>query len=176
MKKFLTITTLVLLTITSSTSASIFSLDANINKNNTVNLNSFNITEGDPSSFINGDYTVRTVDENSNSLYSQNFSASFTVVYDVIPNTTSTSESETVNTTRKLLRIPYSYDAEVVQILKSGDKIYSLNIPNRVCMDDDDVCPEYCQDKKTDSDCEESDSSTKGFFTKILSWIDQIIP
>jgi len=174
MKKFLTLTTLILLAITSATSASIFSLDVNINKNDTVELNSFNITEGEPSDSSFGGYKVRTLDSDSNELYSQNFSAGFTVVYDVIPNTTA-PETETVNTTRKLLRIPYSYEAESIQILNSGEEIYSLNIPGRVCKNDDDTCPDYCDGKGIDSDCSTESSST-GLFAKIVDWFTQVIP
>jgi hypothetical protein len=173
MKKFLTLTTLILLAATSGTAASIFSLDVNINKNNTVELNSFNITEGEPSDSSFGDYKVRTLDSDSDELYSQNFSASFSVVYDVIPNTTA-PETETVNTTRKLLRIPYSYEAESIQILNSGEEIYSLNMPERICTNDDDICPDYCDGKGIDSDCEEKQPN-EGFFGKIITFFSKII-
>ena len=175
MKKALTLTALILLITTSAAAESIFSLDININRNDTVDLNSFNITEGEPSAFRNGDYTIRTLDENSNALYSQNFSNSFTVVYDVIPNTSTTSESETRNTTRKLLRIPYSYEAESIQILNSGKELYSLDIPDRVCKNNDDKCPEYCINREIDSDCQTEDKQeTAGILSWILNFVEGI--
>jgi hypothetical protein len=163
----------------SAAGASIFSLDADIYKNSTVELNSFEIAEGETSDQTPGDYIVRTVNEDGESLTSRNFTIQYTVLYNIDLNETS---SNTTNRTgqpsdyrRKLLRLPYSYEAESIEILKSGEEIYSLNIPDRICVDDDDTCPEYCQNKGTDSDCEDEQSSSKGFFSKIINFLS-IIP
>jgi hypothetical protein len=59
--------------------------------------------------------------------------------------------------------------------LNSGEEIYSLDIPDKVCMNNDDTCPEYCEGKGIDSDCS-SESSNTGFFAKIVSWFAQIMP
>lgn len=179
MRKFAILTIAAMALTSSAAGASIFSLDVQIYQNDTVNLNSFNITDGETSEQTPGDYLVRTVDSDGETLVSKNFSIHYSVLYNINPNATGNTTSPTGQPSeyrRKLLRLPYSYEAESIQILKSGEEIYSLDIPGRVCVNDDDTCPEYCSGKGVDSDCEDNRSSSTGIFTKILAWLSEIIP
>ena len=108
---------------------------------------------------------------------SKNFSIKYSVLYNIDPNATAENTSQTGQPSdyrRKLLRLPYSYDAESIQILKSGEEIYSLNIPDRVCKSNDNTCPEYCKEKGIDSDCE-TQKVEKGFLAKLFSWFTDLI-
>jgi hypothetical protein len=163
--------------ISSAAGASIFSLDVEIYENNTVNLNSFNITDGETSEQTPGDYVVRTVNSDGEILVDKNFSIRYTVLYNIDPKATTGNTSigpeQTSEYRRKLLRLPYSYEAESIEVLKSGEEIYSLEIPERVCEDNDDTCPEYCDGKEIDSDCNPKDS--KGFFETIINFLRNFI-
>ncbi|MBC5793575.1 MAG: hypothetical protein H8Z69_06120, partial [Nanohaloarchaea archaeon] len=74
MKKLAIVTVLAALFIGSAAGASIFSLDVEIYENNTVTLNSFNITDGETSEQTPGSYTVRKVNSDGETLVSKNFS------------------------------------------------------------------------------------------------------
>lgn len=179
MKKLAIIVVISTALISSAAGVSIFSLDVEIYENNTVNLNSFNITDGETSEQTPGDYIVRTVNSEGEILVDKNFSIRYTVLYNIDPNATTDNTTidsgQTSNYRRKLLRLPYSYEAESIEVLKSGEEIYSLDIPERVCKDNDDTCPEYCDRKRIDSDCQQSQTEEKGFLEKLLNIISNLI-
>lgn len=99
-------------------------LSALTDKNGTVTLDDFYLTEGEPSEIYPGDYSLKLLDATDNILYESNFGVSFLLLSDPPID---------LNTTAFLLAVPFPENTHKIQIDVNGEtkveRIVSANPP-----------------------------------------------
>ncbi len=152
-KKVWGLTLILLAVCCTATAEQVYIYEVSISKNDSVELKYFSLTDGKVNTAPTpaGEYTVKILSA-TRELFAANIPVSFTAQKEMIEKD-GKMHGTIVNLTRadKFLRLPYSKDAVRIDLFHGGSVIYSLNIPEKLCVRDG-QCSDYCRDKN-DPDC-----------------------
>lgn len=133
----------------------VFLLYLTIHKNDTITLKFFDLLGGEVNipSEGQGAYEIRVLSHEKEVLFSGKRHISFQTFREWIDERTGNMQGELIELDEidGILRVPYFYNAEKIEIYKNGKLLYSLNISDKLCVFDG-KCLDYCKDKN-DKDC-----------------------
>jgi len=132
----------------------VFLLYVSVHKNDAVDLNGFELLEGKANVYPSnpGEYTLKMVSQEEKELLASDLQLSFTAYADKVNEKGEmVSEQVELQEVEKVLRLPYSKEAEKIELYHEGKVIFSLDIPEMLCVPDG-KCIDYCQGRN-DPDC-----------------------
>lgn len=145
---------LILLAVCCTASADqVFIYEVSISKNDSVNLKDFSLIEGKVNTAQTpaGEYTIKILSA-TKELFTAEIKVSFQTHEDAIDKDGKMHQIPVdLAKVNKFLRLPYSKDATKINLYHKDTVIYSLDIPEKLCVRDG-KCSDYCQDKN-DPDC-----------------------
>jgi hypothetical protein len=122
--------------------------------NDSVGFNSLEIMDGkvnvDPST--SGEYLLKTVSSDGKDLFTTSIPLQFSAHIDKLDaNGKMIQQRVDLKKVVKFIRLPYLQNAQRFEVYHGGRLIFSLDIPEKLCIRDGD-CSDYCQNNN-DPDC-----------------------
>jgi len=151
----------------------VFIYEVSISKNDSVDLKDFSLIEGKVNTAQTpaGEYTIKILSA-TKELFTAEIKVSFQTHEDAIDKDGKMHQIPVdLAKVDKFLRLPYSKDATKINLYHKDKLIYSLDIPEKLCVRDG-KCSDYCQDKN-DLDC--AKPATYGTLPYLLAALIAII-